>query len=203
MDGLLVIISAPSGVGKTTLINRLLQVEPDCVFAISHTTRPPRQGEKEGVNYYFVSTEEFKAMVARGDFAEWAEVYEGCFYGTSRAEVDRLRSSGRDVVFEVDFHGGRSLMRLYPEAISVFVLPPSMATVKKRLTGRGTDDQSSMAERLSKARTEIATAHEYDYIVVNDDLDTAVDDLRTIVKAGRLRNERSAGLVRSLVAEEA
>lgn len=202
MKGLLVIVSAPSGAGKTTLIKRLLEAEPDCAFAVSHTTRKPRDGEVEGRDYYFVSEEKFHGMAEVGDFAEWAEVYQGLYYGTGRSEVERLRDSGRDVVFEVDFHGGRSLMRLYPDAISIFVLPPSMAVVKERLTGRGTDDERSIAERLATARTEIATAHEYRYIVTNDDLETAVEDIRTIVRAARLDNERSAEQVRALVAED-
>ncbi len=201
MDGLLVILSAPSGVGKTTLIHRLLAEEPSCTFAVSHTTRPPRPGERDGCDYYFIGEDDFDRMVAAGEFLEWAVVHAHR-YGTSRAEVARLTDQSRDVVFEVDFQGGRALMRLFPEAVSVFVLPPSLAEVRRRLEGRGTDDPETMALRLHNARIEIATAFEYRYAVVNDDADRALRDIRTILAAERLKSARSKDLVRSLVAED-
>lgn len=201
MDGLLVIISAPSGVGKTTLIRRLLTEEPACTFAVSHTTRPPRPGERDGSDYCFVGEDEFDRMVAAGEFLEWAVVHAHR-YGTSRAEVARLQAQGRDVVFEVDFQGGRALMRLFPDAVSIFLLPPSMAEVRRRLEGRGTDDPATMALRLHNARVEIATAFEYRYAVVNDDIERALRDLRTILSAERLKSARCKDLVRALVAED-
>lgn len=201
MDGLLVIISAPSGVGKTTLIHRLLAEEPSCTFAVSHTTRSPRPGEQDGCDYYFIGEDDFDRMVAAGEFLEWAVVHTHR-YGTSRAEVARLKAQGRDVVFEVDFQGGRALMRLFPEAVSVFVLPPSMAEVRRRLEGRGTDDPETMALRLHNARVEIATAFEYRYAVVNDDVERALRDIRTILAAERLKSACRKDLVRSLVAED-
>ncbi len=201
MDGLLVIISAPSGVGKTTLIRRLLAEEPTCVFAVSHTTRAMRPGEVEGRDYYFIGDEEFDRMVAAGAFLEWALVH-GHRYGTSRGEVERLRAMGRDVVFEVDFQGGRALMRAFPEAVSIFVLPPSMAEVRRRLQLRGTDDPSAMDLRLRNARMEIATAFEYRYAVVNEDVERALRDIRVILAAERLKSVRHMDLVRALVAEE-
>ncbi|MBL6976329.1 MAG: guanylate kinase [Deltaproteobacteria bacterium] len=202
MSGILYIVSAPSGVGKTTLINRLTEIDNDCAFAVSHTTREPRKGEVDGEHYYFVTGDRFREMAEDGEFAEWAEVYEGRFYGTSRAEIERLRTSGKDVVFDVDYHGGRSLMRLYPDATSVFVLPPSLAVARERLSGRGTDLPADLAERIRNARVEISVAHEYGHIVVNDELDRAVRDLMIIVKSARLGHEHSAGLVRDLVAED-
>lgn len=201
MGGLLVIISAPSGVGKTTLIHRLLAEEPSYVFAVSHTTRPPREGERDGVDYYFISGEEFDRMVAADEFLEWALVH-GHRYGTSRSEVERLRALGRDVVFEVDFQGGRALMRQYPESVSIFILPPSMAEARRRLLRRKSDDLDSVDVRLRNARVEIASAFEYRYVVVNDDVERAFRDIRTILAAERLRSVRHEGLVRSLVAEE-
>lgn len=202
MSGILFIVSAPSGVGKTTLINRLMEIDADLAFAVSHTTREPREGEVDGENYYFVSEDRFREMARGGEFAEWAEVYEGRYYGTSRTEIDRLRGSGKDVVFDVDYHGGRALMRLYPEATSIFVVPPSLAVARERLSGRGTDEPADLAERIRNARIEISVAHEYRYIVVNDELDHAVRDLVIIVKSARLGHEHSAGLVRELVAED-
>jgi len=200
MDGLLVIISAPSGVGKTTLIRRLLAEEPSFTFAVSHTTRPPRPREQEGVDYYFVRDAEFDRMVSAGEFAEWAVVHDHR-YGTSLREVERLKALGRDIVFEVDFQGGRSLMRVFPDAVSIFILPPSMAETAKRLQSRGSDDPDSIRLRLKNARVEIATAFEYRYAVVNEDLERALRDVRTILAAERLRSHRAADLVRALVAE--
>lgn len=200
MKGILVIISAPSGAGKSTIIRRILQSDSNCRFAVSHTTRQPRAGETSGVDYYFVGMDEFQSMVARDHFAEWAVVH-GNMYGTSFAEVQRLSSQGIDVVFEVDYQGGRSLMRRFPDAASIFVLPPSMAEVKRRLTERGTDDADTIEMRLHNARIEIATAGEYRYVVVNDDLDRAVSDVRDVIRVERLRSINRAAMIRDLVAE--
>lgn len=200
-DGLLVIFSAPSGAGKSTLIHRLMEEEPSLAFAVSHTTRPPRPGERDGEDYYFVSDVAFDHMLRQRSFVEWAWVH-GHRYGTSRQEVDRLLRSGREVIFDVDFQGGRALMRRFPEAVSLFILPPSLAEVHRRLLGRGTNSPEEIALRLRNARVEIAVAGEYRYAVVNDHLDRALDDIRTILRAERLRSRRVAGLVRALVAEE-
>lgn len=201
MEGLLVIISAPSGVGKTTLIKRLLEERPEMVFAVSHTTRPKREGEVEGRDYYFVDEETFSRMVAQGEFLEWAVVHQHR-YGTSKKEVERLLQTGRDVVFEVDFQGGRALMRHYPEAVSIFILPPSLKEVERRLRKRGTDDEETIALRLKNARIEIATAFEYRYAVINDDVERALREVLTILDAERLRSRWALPHVRALVAEE-
>ena len=201
MKGLLLVLSAPSGAGKSTIIGRLLAHEPTLAFSVSHTTRPPRTGEVDGVDYHFASDEAFDRMLAADGFAEWANVH-GRRYGTSLDEVRRLQSLGRDVIFDVDFQGGRALMRRFPEAVAVFVLPPSLAEVKRRLVARGTDNGDTIALRLQNARVELATAGEYRYAVTNDDLDRAVDDVRAILRAERLRAARQADRVRALVAEE-
>jgi guanylate kinase len=202
MKGILVILSAPSGAGKTTIIQRLLQQEAGrCVFAISHTTRPPRNGEVDGREYHFVDDATFARMVDEGAFVEWAWVHSNR-YGTSAAEVERLTGDGLDVVFDVDFQGARALMRRYPDAASIFVLPPSLAEAKRRLAGRATDDEATIRLRLDNARVEIATAGDYRYCVVNDDVDRAVEDVRAIVRAERLRAGRAAAHVRALAAEK-
>lgn len=200
MKGILVIISAPSGAGKSTIIRRLLERDPGCRFAVSHTTRAPRPGEVDGRDYYFVDNATFMAMVERNEFAEWADVHSN-LYGTSMAEIARLSSQGIDVVFEVDYQGGRALMRRFPDAASIFILPPSMAEVRHRLELRGTDTPETIALRLHNARIEIATAGEYRYAVVNDDLDAAVDRVASIVAVERMRSIRRPDMIRALVAE--
>lgn len=201
MKGLLLVLSAPSGAGKSTIIGRLLGAEPSLAFSVSHTTRAPRNGEADGRDYHFVTDEAFDRMLAQDGFAEWAHVH-GRRYGTSMDEVRRLQSLGRDVVFDVDYQGGRALMRRFPDAVSIFVLPPSLAEVKRRLEARGTDQDETIALRLQNARVELAIAGEYRYAVTNDDLDRAVDDVRAILRAERLRANRQAERVRTLVAEE-
>ncbi len=201
MKGLLVVFSAPSGAGKSTLIGRLMQAQPSCRFSVSHTTRAPRDGERDGVHYHFVDEDAFSRIQQAGGFVEWAHVH-GHRYGTSVAEVERLLDDGHDVVFDVDYQGGRALMRRYPDAVTIFVLPPSMAEVRRRLEGRGTDDEAAIRLRLDNARVEIATAGEYGYTVTNDDMDRAVEDVLAILRAERLRATRHAARIRALVAEE-
>jgi guanylate kinase len=201
MKGLLVVLSAPSGAGKSTIIQRVMAAEPTAAFSVSHTTRAPRAGEVDGVHYHFVDEAEFARIERAGGFVEWAHVH-GHRYGTSVAEVARLLSEGRDVVFDVDFQGARSLMRRFADAVTIFVLPPSMAEVRRRLEGRGTDDAETIRLRLQNARVEIATAGEFGYTVTNDVLDLVVEDVRAILRAERLRATRHADTVRTLVAEE-
>jgi guanylate kinase len=201
MKGLLLVLSAPSGAGKSTIIGRLMAAEPGMAFSVSHTTRPPRAGEVDGVDYHFVTEDRFGEILAADGFAEWAHVH-GRRYGTSLAEVRRLQDTGRDVVFDVDYQGARQLMRRFPDAVSVFVLPPSLAEVKRRLEARGTDDGQTIALRVANARVELATAGEYRYAVTNDDLDRAVADVQAILRSERNRATRQADRVRSLVAEE-
>lgn len=201
MKGLLVVLSAPSGAGKSTIIQRVMAAEPTAAFSVSHTTRAPRAGEVDGVHYHFVDEAEFSRIERAGGFVEWANVH-GHRYGTSVAEVARLLSEGRDVVFDVDFQGARSLMRRFADAVTIFVLPPSMAEVRRRLEGRGTDDADTIRLRLQNARVEIATAGEFGYTVTNDVLDLVVEDVRAILRAERLRAARHPDRIRALVAEE-
>jgi guanylate kinase len=200
MRDLLLILSAPSGAGKSTLARALLDAEPNFALSTSHTTRPPRPGETPGLDYHFVSEAEFACMGDAGEFAEWAEVH-GHRYGTSNAEVDRLLASGRDVLFDVDYQGARALMRRYPEAVSVFVIPPSMADLKVRLLRRGTETAADLGLRLQDARIDLAAAGEYQYVVVNDEREHAVEDLRAIVRAARMRARCQAGRVKALARE--
>ncbi len=189
MKGDLFVVSAPSGAGKTTLCRRLLAELPDLSFSVSYTTRPPRHGEMDGVAYHFVTRERFLAMREAGEFFEWAEVH-GNFYGTGKGEVTSRISQGEDVLLDIDVQGARRIREIFPEAVTIFVLPPSWEALEKRLGGRGTEDREVLALRLTNARTELDAAHEYDYLVVNDEIDRALADLVGIVRARRCLTSR-------------
>jgi guanylate kinase len=178
--GKLVVISAPSGAGKTTLVRKLLEREPDVRFSVSYTTRKPRQSEVPGRDYFFVAEPEFEAMVARGDFLEHAQVFDH-WYGTSRAHVESLKARGLTVLLEIDWQGARQVRRAAADAISVFVLPPSAATLERRLRRRASDTEAVIARRLRDAMADMSHWDEFDFVIVNDDLDTAVEALRRVV----------------------
>ncbi|MBU6248789.1 MAG: guanylate kinase [Xanthomonadaceae bacterium] len=201
--GTLFVVAAPSGAGKSTLVNALLEREPGISLSISHTTRPPRPGEQYGRHYYFVERAEFEREVGEGIFLEHAEVH-GNLYGTSRTTVDGLLAQSRDVLLEIDWQGARQIRASKPDCVSVFILPPSRAELERRLRGRGSDAPEVIERRLRNSRGEIAHAHEFDYIVVNDRFEDALDDLQAIVRAVRLRSrlqwDRHAALIEALLA---
>ncbi|MDX9706228.1 MAG: guanylate kinase [Azospira sp.] len=185
MSGHLFIVSAPSGAGKTTLVRMLLANDSGIRLSISYTTRAPRPGEENGREYNFVDAETFRGMVERGEFLEWAEVHGNC-YGTSRVWIEREMAAGRDVLLEIDWQGAQQVRRLFPAAIGVFILPPSLAELERRLTGRGTDSAEVIARRLAAAREEMRHVPEFGYVIINDDLPQALADLLSVVRASRL-----------------
>jgi guanylate kinase len=190
--GSIVIISAPSGSGKSTLVQRLLARMPGLRFSISYTTRPPRRGEKHGRDYFFVSRRKFQRMVAARELVEWARVF-GHFYGTSRRQLREAQDAGQDILLDIDVQGHRQVRRRLPEAVSIFVLPPSSRELERRLRQRHSDAPEVIARRLNDARKEIRHWPEYDYLVVNDRLTKAARALQAIVEAARLRREVQQG----------
>ena len=183
--GTLYIIAAPSGAGKTSLITQLAKTTPHLTVSISHTTRDSREGEVEGQHYHFVSVEDFQKMIGQGDFLEHAEVF-GNFYGTSRKWVEEKLEEGIDVILEIDWQGGQQVRRLMPDAIGIFILPPSQKELHRRLTGRGQDSSEVIAYRMAKAVSEMSHYHEFDYIVINDVYDDALFDLKAVIRSQRL-----------------
>ena len=184
--GLLFIVSAPSGAGKTTLVERLVAQTPHLRMSRSYTSRPARDGESDGVDYNFVSRERFEAMIAAGEFLEWADVF-GNLYGTSAADTEAVLDAGSDLVLVIDVQGARKLRRRGIEATTIFVMPPSLDILEQRLRGRSKDAENAIQHRLQVARDEVRSFEDYEFIVVNDELATAVDRLRSIVVAERAR----------------
>lgn len=202
-DMLLLIISSPSGAGKTTLCKRLLVEFDDLRFSVSHTTRAPRMTEVDGRDYHFVSRDEFHRMVAAGELAEWAE-YAGNLYGTSLSEIERARTEGRrGVLFDVEYQGARQLRAVRPDVIGVFILPPSLAELERRLRARATDSDEAIRRRFEVAKRELGHYGLFDYVIVNDDVDTAYGELRAVVMAERAVRWRRAALAERLLAEGA
>lgn len=187
--GLLCIVSGPSGAGKTSLCKELMAAVSTLSFSVSYTTRPQRKGEVDGTDYFFVDEERFKAMVQQGDFAEWAEVY-GNLYGTTKACIEEALKHGVDLLFDVEPQGARNLKEHYPQAVSVLVLPPSAAVLEQRLRTRGTDAEEVIKRRLENARKEINQAQNYDYLVINEDFDDALQVLQSIFIAEKNRGSR-------------
>ena len=178
----LIIFSAPSGSGKTTIVRELLK-RFDCFeFSISATSRQPRGQEQNGIDYYFMSNDEFRSRVERDEFVEWEEVYAGTCYGTLKSEMERIWSNGHVIIFDVDVMGGVNLKQLFGDnACSIFIMPPSVEELERRLRGRGTDAEEVIAKRIAKAEFELSKATEFDFKVVNDDLQTAVDETAAII----------------------
>lgn len=185
MKGNLYIVAAPSGAGKTTLVRLLLEQDAAIRLSISTTTREPRAGEENGREYHFVSVEHFREQIAADAFLEWAEVH-GNFYGTSKAWIAAEMAAGRDVLLEIDWQGAQQVRKLFPEAIGIFILPPSMEELTRRLTGRGTDSSEVIARRLAAAQAEMRHVAEFEYVIINDSLQQALADLCAVVQASRL-----------------
>jgi guanylate kinase len=192
--GLLFVVSAPSGTGKTTLVDRLVQVVPRLEKSRSYTSRPMRTGERDGVDYNFRSRQDFEGMVRQDAFLEWADVFGHC-YGTARQDAEARLASGTDLVLVIDVQGARQVRSRLANAAAVFVLPPSFEILEQRLRGRSQDSEAAIAKRLATARAEVSAATEYDYVVVNDDVDQCVSEMAAIVLAERARLNRRAAIV--------
>lgn len=191
MSGSLFIVSAPSGAGKSSLVKALLERDPAIRLSISYTTRAPRPGEVDGVNYHFISREAFQERLEQSQFLESAEVY-GNYYGTSQLWIETEMAAGRDILLEIDWQGAAQVRRLMPQAKSIFILPPSIEELRKRLEGRGTDSVEVIAKRMAAAREDISHALAFDYLVVNDKFEEALADLLAIARAGRLTMDKQA-----------
>jgi guanylate kinase len=198
--GELYVIAAPSGAGKTSLINSTLATFPDLAFSVSDTTRPIRRGEIDGEHYHFIDAATFRERVRQGRYLEHAEVF-GNGYGTDRAQVEARWAEGKDVLLEIDVQGAAQVRASHPEACQIFVLPPSLDALKRRLTDRGTDRPEVIERRLAEARTEIGACLDFDWIIVNDDFDTARAELVSIVRAWPTRRERQSEAQKRLLAE--
>lgn len=200
--GNLFILSAPSGAGKSSLINALLKKHADMKVSVSHTTRAPRPGEENGVHYHFASTDEFKALIAKDDFFEWAQVFDN-YYGTSKQAIESQLDAGIDVFLDIDWQGAQQVREIMPSVKTIFILPPSKEELEQRLNNRGQDSAEVIASRMAKAQSETSHYNEYDYVIVNDDFESALGDIEVIVMAQRLtlkaQEERHQVLLNSLL----
>ena len=200
--GNLFILSAPSGAGKSSLINALLKKHADMKVSVSHTTRAPRPGEENGVHYHFASTDEFKALIAKDDFFEWAQVFDN-YYGTSKQAIESQLDAGIDVFLDIDWQGAQQVRKIMPSVQTIFILPPSKEELEQRLNNRGQDSAEVIASRMAKAQSETSHYNEYDFVIVNDDFETALADIKIIVMAQRLtlkaQEDRHQVLLNSLL----
>jgi guanylate kinase len=187
---LLIVVSAPSGTGKTTLCNEVIKQLPNLSFSVSHTTREPREGEKQGEDYYFVNEETFKAHVKEGKIAEWTEIY-GNLYGTAKKTIEKEFDRGIDIIFDIDERGGCQLSESFSDVVTVLILPPSMEILKKRLIDRGTNKEADIVRRLKQAKEEIKGMSWYRYVIVNDEVEKAVLELKAIITAERCSHDHS------------
>ncbi|MBM3794281.1 MAG: guanylate kinase [Acidobacteria bacterium] len=192
------IVSAPSGSGKSTLVNRALKVDPKLLFSISYTTRAPRGNEKPGETYNYISRAEFLARIAQDEFLEHAKVFEN-YYGTSRLYLDRARAAGQDLVLDIDVQGARQLKERIPDAVSIFILAPSREILERRLRARSEDSEAVIEQRLRGAAEEIRNCHQYDYVLVNEELEPSVMRLKSIIEAERLRRHRMEEKIRPIL----
>ncbi|WP_414156288.1 guanylate kinase [Pseudomonas sp. BNK-30] len=201
-SGTLYIVSAPSGAGKTSLVNALIKDDKRVSVSVSHTTRGKRPGEEHGINYHFVSHDEFKALIDKNDFLEHAEVF-GNFYGTSRSTLQQVLDRGDDLILEIDWQGARQVRELMPEARSIFILPPNLEALRQRLDGRGQDSDEIIAGRMKEAVSEMQHYDEYEYVIINDDFDVALEELKAVFRSNRLllskQQERHGALLKQLI----
>lgn len=204
MSGSLIVVSAPSGAGKSSLVKALVARTPGLEVAVSHTTRAPRPGEINGEHYHFVDRAEFQRLAGEGAFLEYARVFDN-FYGTARSSLVEPLHAGRDLLLEIDWQGARQVCELFPETVTLFILPPSIAALRQRLWARGQDDEAVIERRMRDARAEVSHVHEFDYLVINDVFDEALEELGCLIRAVRLRRSlqvrRHQALVDSLLAE--
>jgi guanylate kinase len=198
-EGSLIIVSGPSGAGKSALVGAVLAAMPGLTFSVSYTTRAPRGAERDGVEYHFVGNAEFEALISRGELLEWAEVY-GNFYGTARKEISERLQEGKDVLLDLDVQGARSIRQKRPDAICIFVLPPSYQVLRERLENRKLDKDYVIAQRLRIARQEISQFREYHYLIINDDFRGSVEELKAIIASSRCRMASQAASAESIVA---
>ncbi len=183
MKDLLIIVSAPSGAGKTTIVKKILEAVPELKFSVSACSRPKRNNEIDGVDYYFINTDDFKKRIENDEFLEWQEVYKGSFYGTLKSEVDRIWNQDNYVIFDVDVVGGLNIKKIYNDkALSLFIMPPSIDLLEERLRKRSTDSEESIKVRVEKARKEMEFAHKFDNIIINDDISIASNEAISLVK---------------------
>lgn len=196
--GNLFILSAPSGAGKSSLITALLKKHADIKVSVSHTTRSPRPGEENAVHYHFVSADEFKSLIAKDDFFEWAQVFDN-YYGTSKQAIESQLNAGIDVFLDIDWQGAQQVREIMPSVQTIFILPPSKAELEQRLNNRGQDSAEVIAGRMAKAQSETSHYNEYDYVVVNDDFETALSNIETIVLAQRLTLKAQASRHHDLI----
>jgi guanylate kinase len=194
----MVVVSGPSGAGKSTLLRRVLSQLDHLRFSVSHTTRAARDGEAEGVDYHFIGRPEFERLVAEGAFLEWAQVH-GELYGTSRAEYERAERDGVDLLLDVDVQGAAQVRKRFPEAVTVFVLPPSYLDLERRLRGRGPGDEESFRRRLETARAEMGLYPDYDYVILNKELGRGAEDLKAVIRAARCRTRRMDAVARKIL----
>ncbi len=195
--GILFVVSAPAGCGKDSILEKALSKDINLTYSVSATTRSMRAGETEGISYYFKSREDFENMIKDGELLEHTE-YCGNYYGTPKQTVEEILSDGKNVVLKIEIEGAGNVKKMLPEAVLIFILPPSMEELSRRLHKRGTEDEETIQKRLKQAETEISCAHSYDYVIVNGDLDSAVNDFVSIVKAEGFRTERNSELISGL-----
>lgn len=198
--GLLFVVSAPAGCGKDTILEQVLANEENVGYSVSATTRAPRPGEVDGTHYFFLTRDRFEEMIKNGDVLEYTE-YCGNYYGTPKAGVEKMLSEGKDVVLKIEVEGAMNIKRLFPNSCLVFILPPSMKELERRLRKRGTEDEPTIMRRIAQARNEIDAAVDYDYFVVNDDLEDAVNDLIAVIRGEKCRKERNLALLHAIKGE--